>query len=237
MKLAIMQPYFMPYLGYWQLINVVDSFVIYDNIEYTKNGYIRRNNYLLNGKSKTFSLSLKKDSDYLNICERVLSENFDKNKLLNQISASYKKAPYYDTVFELLKKIVFYSDDNLFNYIFNSIYIICDYLDIKTKLIISSTIEINHELKCQNKVLAFCDYFKCEKYISATGGKHLYSYADFSRNNCKLIYIKIGDIKYKQFDDNFVPNLSIIDVLMFNSKDDIKQMLNNCNFIDEFNDI
>lgn len=235
MKLAIMQPYFMPYLGYWQLINSVDTFVIYDNIEYTKKGYITRNNYLCNGVAKQFSLSLKKDSDYLNVCDRVLSDNFDRKKMLNQINESYKKAPYFEVVFGVVKDIILFDDINLFKYILNSVQTICEYLDIKTTLLVSSKIDINHDLKGQEKVLAICNELKCNTYINAIGGQSLYSYSEFNKNSIKLNFIKIGDIKYRQFNNDFVPFLSILDLLMFNSKDEIKIMLTDFELIGEFN--
>ena len=134
MKLAIMQPYFFPYIGYWQLLNAVDTFVIYDNIKYTKKGWINRNNYLLNGKLKTFSIPLKKDSDYLNIDDRYLFEGFDKNKLLNQIKGAYGKAPYFNSVFSLIKSIINYKERNLFSYIKNSIEAVYDYLNLNTNI-------------------------------------------------------------------------------------------------------
>ena len=88
MKLAIMQPYFFPYIGYFQLIKSVDEFVIYDNIQYTKKGWINRNRILVNGTDYLISLPLKKDSDYLNVVDRQLAESWEKDrtKLLTLIT-------------------------------------------------------------------------------------------------------------------------------------------------------
>ncbi|AVC45854.1 wbqC-like family protein (plasmid) [Rhizobium leguminosarum bv. viciae] len=90
MKLAIMQPYFFPYIGYFQLIHAVDKFVVYDNIKYTKKGWINRNRILRNGEDYTFSLPIKAASDSLDICDRTLSTEFDRNKLVNQIQGAYR---------------------------------------------------------------------------------------------------------------------------------------------------
>ena len=105
-KIAIMQPYFFPYIGYFQLINSVDEFIIYDNIQYTKKGWINRNRILVNGKDQLITLSLKKDSDYLDVVNRELSESWDKdkNKILNIIKFSYNKAPYFQKTFELISQ-------------------------------------------------------------------------------------------------------------------------------------
>ena len=142
MKLAIMQPYFMPYVGYFQLINSVDQFIIYDNIQYTKKGWINRNRILVNGKDQLITLPLKKDSDYLNVMERELSIFWDKdkNKMLNIIKSSYNKAPYFQEAFELISKCLNNPEVNLFRFIYDSIVLINSYLEIKTPIIISSSI-------------------------------------------------------------------------------------------------
>ena len=226
MKLAIMQPYFLPYIGYWQLINAVDTFVIYDNIKYTKKGWINRNNYLLNGKLKTFSIPLKKDSDYLNIDDRYLFEGFDKNKLLNQIKGAYGKAPYFNSVFSLIKSIINYKERNLFSYIKNSIEAVYDYLNLNTNIINSSSIQINHDRKGQDKVISICEILNATTYINPIGGVDLYDKKTFRNYGINLEFIKPKIIKYKQFDFEFVDSLSIIDVLMFNNKFEINRMLN-----------
>ena len=86
MKVAIMQPYFLPYIGYLQLLNSVDKFILYDDIEYTKKGWINRNRIV---DGEIITLPLKKDSDYLNVVERRLSDDWrkQKTKLLNKIES------------------------------------------------------------------------------------------------------------------------------------------------------
>ena len=108
MKIGIMQPYFFPYIGYWQLINAVDKFVIYDNIQFTKRGWIRRNRILMNGEDKMISLPIKKDSDYLDVNKRYLSDTFnkDKSKIISQIKTAYSKAPEFDKVFPLIESAI-----------------------------------------------------------------------------------------------------------------------------------
>ena len=140
MKLAIMQPYFFPYIGYFQLMNAVDEFVVYDNIEFTKKGWINRNRILVNGNDEYISLTLKKDSDYLNIKDRVLADVWekDRNKLINRISDSYRNALFFKEAFPIIENCILYSDKNLFNFIFYSLLQIKNYLSINTKLTISS---------------------------------------------------------------------------------------------------
>ena len=233
MRLAIMQPYFMPYIGYFQLINSVDKFVIYDNIQYTKKGWINRNRILANGKDQLITLPIKKDSDYLNVVERELSESWDKDKskMLNVIKASYNKAPYFQETFELISKCLNNPEANLFRFIYDSIVLINDHLEIKTPIIISSTIDADHTLKSQDKVLSLCKEQNADIYINSIGGIELYDKETFKQNNIKLNFIKSNPIQYKQFNNEFVSWLSIIDVLMFNSKEQIKEYLNNYTLI------
>jgi hypothetical protein len=231
MKLAIMQPYFLPYIGYWQLISAVDVFVVYDNIQYTKTGWINRNRFLQNGTAKLFTIPIKKDSDYLDVRERSLAESFDRRKLLRQFSAAYAKAPYYEQVAPLLTEIINWEDENLFGYILHSVLAVCSYLSIKTKIIVSSSVPIDHSLKSEHKVLAICRALGADTYINAIGGQDLYSKERFSSNGIELRFIKSGDCQYRQFFDEFVPWLSILDVCMFNNRDDIRVMLANNIFV------
>jgi hypothetical protein len=157
MKLAIMQPYLFPYIGYFQLIEAVDVFVIYDNIEYTKKGWINRNRILRNGQETTFSIPLERDSDFLHIRDRAIAADFK-----------------------------------------------------------------------PNKVLALCAATRSKTYINPIGGVNLYSKEEFATNDVELQFLNSGPIEYSQFDNAFVPWLSIIDVMMFNSTDQIATMLNSC---------
>jgi len=226
MKLGIMQPYFLPYIGYFQIISAVDKYVMYDNIEYTKKGWINRNRILMNGRDFLFSLPLKKDSDYKSVCERELSTDYNPKKVIEQIRSSYLKAPYFKEVYSLLETIFYYKETNLFKYIFNSVNIVNHYLDINTEIVISSTINIDHQLKSEDKVLAICKSLGADSYYNAIGGKELYSKERFSSLKIDLKFLSVDIIQYKQFDNTFVPWLSIIDVLMFNSKEEVSVMLN-----------
>lgn len=229
MKIAIMQPYFLPYMGYFQLLNAVDVFVVYDNIQFTKKGWIHRNRFLQNGKDVFFSLPIKKDSDYMNIIERRLSENADieLQKILRRFEASYRNAPFYQSVFPLLKKIFCYSNKNLFNYLLNSIMHINDALEIKTKMILSSQISIDHNLKSQEKVIAICKALQTDQYINPIGGMGLYDKKAFELEKIELCYIQSNLEPYSQNIKHFVPGLSILDVMMFNDISSIRYEIKN----------
>tara|TARA_R110000851_G_scaffold331492_1_gene505691 strand:+ start:4461 stop:5162 length:702 start_codon:yes stop_codon:yes gene_type:complete len=233
MKVAIMQPYFFPYIGYFQLINSVDKFIIYDNIQYTKKGWINRNKILVNSSDKIITLPIKKDSDYLDIKERVLANIWEqeKIKMLNLIKSSYKKSPYFNKVYPVISSIFEVPNTNLFEFLLNSLHLLNSYLKIKTKITISSDINIDHSLKSTDKVIAICKEFNTTTYINAIGGQKLYNVKDFKNEGIDLKFIKSSPLTYKQYDNEFIPWLSIIDVLMFNKKQDIIKQLNNYTLI------
>jgi len=224
-----MQPYLFPYIGYFQLLNWADTFVIYDDVQFIKGGWINRNNLLISGNKKLFGLSLKNDSTFSNICDREFDSNKfekEKSKLLKSIQQSYSKAPHYSNVYELVKNIFDIKDTNVVNFIELSLINIMDFLRIKTQLIRSSNIDFNKELKSQDRVLELCSKLDATRYVNPIGGIELYSKEVFNNNNIELYFLKTSDINYKQFGDDYIPFLSIIDVMMFNSVEEISSFLN-----------
>jgi hypothetical protein len=226
-KVAIMQPYFFPYIGYWQLINVADIFVIYDNVQYIKRGYINRNRILLDGVEKWITLPVKKDNRHMEIKDRSLSNTFENEKfnLLKLIKHAYKQAPNFEVIYNIIESTILSGEDNLFEFVYKSIKAIINYLEIDTKIILASEILISSDSKGQNRIIEICKNLKAEEYINPIGGLNLYSKEEFRLQGIDLSFIKTGNIRYSQFGNDFVPNLSIIDVLMFNSIEEVKKML------------
>jgi hypothetical protein len=227
MKVAIMQPYFFPYIGYFQLMNAVDEFIVYDNIQFTKKGWINRNRILFNEKDIYITLPIKKDSDYLNISDRFLADSWlmDKKKMVSRIVEAYKNAPLFEAAFPVIEKAILFEESNLFTFIFNSLKLIRDYLNIGTTLIVSSFLPVDHALRAGDKVLEICKARKATAYVNPIGGLELYNKVDFKEKDIDLYFLKTGDIKYPQFKNEFIPFLSIIDIMMFNSKEEIKRQL------------
>ena len=222
-----MQPYFFPYIGYFQLINAVDEFVIYDNIEFTKKGWINRNRILVNGTDAYVSLPIKKDSDYLPVNERFLADTWEveRKKLLNRIKESYRKAPHFIETYTVLEKCIMYEDRNLFKFILHSVQTVMQYLKIDTKLVVSSSVPIDHQLKSQDKVTAICKERGADIYINPIGGLELYDKETFKKSNLELQFHKANNISYSQFNNEFIPWLSIIDLMMFNDIEEIQSKL------------
>ena len=226
MRLGIMQPYFLPYIGYFQLLESVDQFVVYDNIKYTKKGWINRNRMLLNGTDTIFSLPLRRGSDSLYVVERELAVEFQRSKLLNQFKVAYGRAPQFQLTYPVLERIVQHEEANLFRYIHHSIVQLCEHLGINTEIRISSEIVIDHELKGQDKVLALCKAAGADTYINTIGGVELYAKGDFRLQGIDLQFIKARPVEYVQFGNAFVPWLSIVDVLMFNPLNTVRAFIN-----------
>jgi hypothetical protein len=225
MRTAIMQPYFLPYIGYFQLIGSVDLFIVYDNIKYTKKGWINRNRMLVNGKNVTFSLPLKSDSDSLDIRDRELAVDFNRDKLVNRLSGAYRRAPYFQQAFPVIEQILRQEESNLFRFLYQSITRVCETIGITTKIMISSDIAVDHNLKNQDKVLALCEAVDTDIYVNSIGGVELYSKDDFKSRGIELKFIRSKPFVYSQFGNDFIPWLSIVDVLMFNSLDTIQECI------------
>ncbi len=231
MKIAIMQPYLFPYLGYFQLINAVDTFVSYDDVNYIKGGWINRNNLLVNQKPYMFTISLESPSSFTLISETKIDiEKFVvyKGKLLKTITQSYKKAPFYKEVFPLIEDF-FITNNKIFiaDLALDSLVLVSNYLGINTTFQKSSIAYHNSkEFEKTDRLIDIIKNNNAQEYINPIGGIDIYDKEDFNINGIQLQFLKTQSVVYKQFENDFVPWLSIIDVLMFNSKEEIGLLLN-----------
>ncbi|MDQ0155376.1 WbqC family protein [Robertmurraya andreesenii] len=233
MKVAIMQPYLFPYIGYFQLIKAVDLFVVHDDVQFIKGGWINRNRILVNGSPFLFTFSLKKASSSLNINQRYFSDAFveEKKRLLRILKASYGKAPYYFEVTKLVEEILEINpEDDISKLITRSLTKVCEYLNISTPIVMSSKIEKKNHLKGEERVIEINKRLKASHYINPIGGLELYNEESFLRHGVRLSFIKSKPIVYPQGKE-FVPWLSIIDVLMFNSKENFNELLGSYDLI------
>ncbi len=232
MKLAVMQPYLFPYIGYFQLMNAADRFVIYDDVNFIKKGWINRNNILVNGKANLFTVPLKNASQNKLISESEISEISEwKKDLLRTIELSYRKAPCFEEVFELIIRIINNDETNISGYIYYSLEQVNRFLNIDTEIVRSSSIYQNRLLKQQKRIIDICKKENAREYINPIGGLELYSKKLFKENEIDLYFIKTNEIVYRQFNNEFSGSLSIIDVMMFNPKDQINEFLNDYELI------
>ena len=220
-----MQPYFLPYIGYWQLINLVDQFVIYDDVNFIKKGFINRNSILVNNNSFLFTLPLIKASQNKKINEIFL--NGTNKKLIKTIYESYKKAPFFDVIFPMIEEIFHYDEKCISRFIVFSLKRISEYLNIKSNFIFSSSINYNKSYNSQNKLIDICKVLDTKHYINLSGGVDMYNKEAFGDENIILSFLKTNKYSYEQFKNPFISDLSIIDVLMFNDISSINKLLNN----------
>jgi hypothetical protein len=226
-RIAIMQPYIFPYIGYFQMIGAVNIFVFYDDVNFIKKGWINRNRILLNGADHLFTVPLEKASQNKLICEtRISPDKKELSKILNTMEVAYSKAPFFEPVMGIVKSVLSKDYVYIHQLAHESISAFCDYLDIKTNLKSSVGAYNNIELKKGDRLIDICHQEGILDYVNAPGGMSLYTNEYFLERGINLSFIKSKPVEYKQFANSFVPWLSIIDVAMFNKPDTIKEFVN-----------
>lgn len=230
MRLAVMQPYLFPYLGYYQLVNAVDKFVFFDDVNYINKGWINRNQILQQNEACRFTLPLIKASQNRLINEIEIAD-FPKwrKDFLKQIEFNYKKAPFFSDIFAWLYELLFLKDYTLVSDITAaSVQAVARLLNLSVQFEFSSKLNYKDDLQKdgQDKILCICQLTGADHYINPQNGTALYNIENFRNKNIRLSFISMDSISYRQFkDDTFVPYLSIIDVLMFNGNDQTKLLL------------
>ncbi|WP_439883034.1 WbqC family protein [Pontibacter sp. MBLB2868] len=228
MRLAIMQPYIFPYLGYFQLIQAVDKFVVYDDVSFIKQGWINRNKILLNGEKHFFFIPVEGISSFKDINQTFVSDkpiNWEK-KILRTIEQAYRKAPFFNNILPIVEASVYNQRGNAISTVaVSSIERVLQYLDIEKNIVESSTVYNNKELKGQDRIIDICKKEDADTYINAIGGVELYEKEYFSNEGIKLFFLKSELRSYRQFHNISIPALSIIDVLMFCPIKQVQQML------------
>ena len=225
-KVAVMQPYFLPYIGYWQMMAAVDEFVVYDDVQFTR-GWINRNRMLWNDGVDIFTLPLRKGSSRARINERYLTDSWEdaRTDLLNKFEHAYSKAPNYASVRRLLENMFKAEQTNLADFLYGSLEQVRAFLGIETVLTRSSQVPRLQDLRGADRILALAKARNATVYINAPGGRDLYDKKDFRTEGIELKFLQPDEIVYSQFGDHFEPWLSILDVMMFNDPVEIRDML------------
>ena len=225
-RIAIMQPYFLPYIGYFQLMAAADKFVVFDDVNYINRGWINRNRLLLNGVAHTFTVPLRSASQNKLIFEIELDDNQSwREKLLRTIRQAYGKAPRYMQAYALMESLINYPSIKLDEFLLNSLREIVRYLSLDVKIVSSSRTYNNAHLKAQERILDICRQEQASTYINPIGGVDLYDRDDFSKQGVQLYFLRSRPINYSQGKGEHIPWLSIMDVLMFNEPDTVRRLL------------
>lgn len=225
MKTAIMQPYLFPYIGYFQLIESVDLFVSCDNMQYTKKGWINRNRFLNNGREDFFTLPVEAAPQKTDIKEVTISSQFAAHKLITLLERNYHKSCCFSENFPLIAEILSFKERNLYEFLIHSLQRTCAFLGLKRRFLRTSEVPIDHRLRKEEKVISICQSLGSQIYINSPGGRALYSKENFNRHAISLRFLTPRPFEYTQTQHPFVPWLSIIDVLMFNSVETIRKQL------------
>ncbi|MCE7648612.1 WbqC family protein [Vibrio fluvialis] len=227
--IAVMQPYIFPYLGYYQLVNLVDVFVLYDDVNFIKGGYINRNNILVNGAAQRFTLPVPGASSNKKICE--LSFSLDAKKILKTISQAYSKAPFYSDVYPLIEMALQSEDRSIASVCQLGIKSVFDYLGVEKKIIKSTDLSYDRGASPADRLIEITKSFEDSIYVNSIGGQALYDKGYFYGRGVELKFLKMKSIQYTQSEAEFIPNLSIIDVLMWCEPKFVKKLLNEYVFL------
>ena len=181
-----MQPYFFPYIGYFQLINDCSEFIIYDDVQYTKKGWINRNKIASGQNVFPITINVSKHEERVLIRDIRISNDFSRERLFRRISGANSGSPFKAEVDGLIREIIMFQTESLFEYLFHSIVVLSDLLGIKTPLRISSEVGDFKHLKGEDKVIQICRQLEADVYLNPMGGMHLYSKKRFSDHGMLL---------------------------------------------------
>lgn len=226
MKVAVMQPYFLPYIGYWQLLHAADVFVIYDRVNYIKGGWINRNRILVNGSPSYITVPVSGASSNAIINELSINSGPNwRRKMLSTIRHSYAKAPAYEARYPLLRAVIEHPADCLTTFLHNGISRIAACLGIDTRLVLFSEAIEQHGLHGKDRILDICRQLGATHYYNLPGGRGMYEPEEFAGQGIELRFIEPGLRPYPQTTAEFIPGLSIADIMMQNDDDNLQAQL------------
>lgn len=226
-RLAVMQPYVFPYLGYFQLLQAADRFVLFDDVNFIKKGWINRNRILLNGAPWTFTIPIKDQSQNRTILDSMIADDASwKRKLLTNLGHAYRKAPHFDAIYGPVEALVMQAEGSIAELAGDSIRWAVEQMGLPTTVHRSSELALPADLDGEQRILALCAHHGAQRYINPANGAHLYQEAHFTDAGVELRFLRMQDVRYPQGPGStFEPGLSILDVLMHCSKEEVRELL------------
>jgi len=225
MRIAIMQPYFLPYMGYWQLLASVDKFVILDDVNFINRGWINRNRIWLGGQPAWLTIPLSGASQNKMIRQiDILSDDGWHARMEKSVFHAYASAPRFAEIYELFKEMLGVAEGNLSGFLHRTIVDVCGILGIKTEIISSSSIFPKGELKGQDRILDICKRIGATAYVNPPGGRELYEQARFEAEGISLYFLQpgpTGDMLQNSSPQGDI--LSILDTLMQNDQPSVSK--------------
>lgn len=231
MKVAIMQPYFFPYIGYFQLMKAVDVFVFYDDAQYMKGGWVNRNRVLVDGKPHWFTVPIEKAAHVLPINKRTYAADEKiRARLLKTVEGIYARAPFFEDTFRLVENAFSLASDNVAEFNSSSLVHCADKFGITVTFVASSSLGESAK-GGQERVLDICRRIGATVYVNPIGGRLLYDGAAFEKEGIQLEFLRPRLLPYAQFGAEFCPGLSIIDMAMFTSFEGVAERLKDCDLL------
>lgn len=225
MRLAVMQPYLFPYIGYFKLIAATNKFVFYDDVNFIKNGWINRNRLELSGSIKYFTIPLVKQSSFKKILDtETAPHTVWRDGIRESIRHSYKKSPFFRQAIEIFDEAT--ASSNIAEVAKNSVKLSASYIGLECDFIDSSTVYGNATLTGQERILDICARESAKTYINAPGGRELYDLTEFAKRGIALEFLDPNLPTYSRGTGCEISGLSILDLLMYHSSSDIKIMIN-----------
>ena len=218
-----MQPYFFPYLGYYQLAMEVDTFVHFDDVAFFKKGYINRNSILLNGEKCDFTISVSNVSQNRNINQHFYVGDFD--RFLKTLFLAYKKSPNFKLGYDLVADVLNSGASKVSEVNARSIEAVFSYLGIKKNFAFSSNLGDFDGLRGEDRIIGICKKLGADSYRNAIGGRSFYDQDKFKRYGINIGFVSSGGGQYNQTGSAFVRNLSVIDALMHCEVSEIVSLL------------
>jgi hypothetical protein len=218
--IAVMQPYLFPYLGYFHLMHAVGKFIVFDDVQFVRGGWVNRNRILLNGRSFRFTVPVHNASRNRRINEVKRGDDPRwRAKFLLTLEHAYRGAPHFEATRHLVQSILEEPEEHLATWITGSLRTLARSLSLPTEIALSSSCDPDTSLSRQDRILDICRKEGASTYVNLAGGTALYDKQAFARENVDLLFVRSHLMPYEQYAGSFVPALSIIDALMFNPVD------------------
>jgi hypothetical protein len=225
MRLAIMQPYFIPYIGYFQLMAAVDKFVILDDVNFINRGWINRNRIPVNGRAHWLTVPLVKASQNRLINEIYIVEDDGwKDKMLRTVEASYTAAPFAETILSLFSQVLASAEGRLSTFLFRTLTQVAAYIGTNVCMEETSAIYPKEARKGQHRILDICVREGATCYVNPPGGRELYNPELFASAGVKLQFLdaNLGELPLR-YSGQEGPCFSILDLMMLNSQNALKK--------------
>jgi len=225
MVVAAMQPYFFPYIGYFQLMAACDLFVIRDDAQFIAGGWVNRNRILVGGMPRWITMPVARAPHHLPIKAReYLLDHPLARRIRRRIVAAYEGAPYFAATMVTIDEALSCQDANVAEYNTRLLAMLARRLGINTPVCMASGIG-STQLRGEQRVIEICIQVEASTYVNPVGGAHLYDRTHFAEFGVMLRFLRSCAPAYRQFGDASVSSLSVIDVMMFNDASSIAEMI------------